>query len=57
MRVQLKDGQIFHILTYGQNNMASYASQLSHATIDGEPILYVRRCRRDAGELGGEAAR
>lgn len=25
----LKDGQIFHILTYGQNNMPSYASQLS----------------------------
>lgn len=25
----LKEGQIFHILTYGQNNMPSYASQLS----------------------------
>lgn len=25
----LKDGQVFHILTYGQNNMPSYASQLS----------------------------
>ena len=27
--VQMKDGQLFHILTYGQNNMASYASQIS----------------------------
>jgi len=27
--VGLKDGQIFHILTYGQGNMASYASQIS----------------------------
>ena len=27
--VKMKDGQIFHILTYGQNNMPSYASQLS----------------------------
>lgn len=25
----LKDGQLFHILAYGQNNMPSYASQLS----------------------------
>jgi len=27
--VQMKDGQMFHILTYGQNNMPSYASQVS----------------------------
>ncbi len=27
--VGMKDGQLFHILTYGQNNMASYASQIS----------------------------
>ncbi len=27
--LQIKDGQIFHILTFGQNNMPSYASQLS----------------------------
>ena len=25
----MKDGQLFHILTYGQNNMASYAGQIS----------------------------
>lgn len=27
--VQLREGQIFHLLTFGQNNMPSYASQLS----------------------------
>lgn len=27
--LQMKDGQMFHVLTYGQNNMPSYASQLN----------------------------
>ncbi len=27
--LDMKDGQVFHILTFGQNNMPSYASQLS----------------------------
>lgn len=27
--VKMKDGQMFHVLTYGQNNMPSYAGQLS----------------------------
>ena len=27
--LKLKDGQMFHILSYGQNNMPSYAGQLS----------------------------
>ena len=27
--VTMKDGQLFHVLTYGQNNMASYASLIS----------------------------
>jgi mono/diheme cytochrome c family protein len=37
----LKDGQIFHILTYGQNNMASYASQIDRED-RWRAILYVR---------------
>ncbi len=37
----LKDGQMFHILTYGQNNMASYASQVSRED-RWRVILYVR---------------
>jgi mono/diheme cytochrome c family protein len=28
---QMKDGQMFHVLTYGQGNMSSYAGQLSVA--------------------------
>src|SRR5215468_6172915 len=36
-----KDGQLFHILTYGQNNMPSYASQLSRED-RWNVILYVR---------------
>ncbi|HWR14138.1 MAG TPA: cytochrome c [Terriglobales bacterium] len=27
--VQMRDGQMFHVLTYGQNNMPAYASQLT----------------------------
>ncbi len=39
--VIIKDGQMFHILTYGQNNMPSYASQI---TPDDrwKVIVYVR---------------
>lgn len=39
--VGLKDGQIFHILTYGQKNMPSYAGQLSRED-RWKAILYVR---------------
>ena len=38
---QMKDGQLFHILTYGQNNMASYAGQLSRED-RWSVIAYVR---------------
>jgi mono/diheme cytochrome c family protein len=38
---EYKDGRFFHILTYGQNNMASYASQLSRED-RWRVILYVR---------------
>jgi mono/diheme cytochrome c family protein len=37
----MKDGQLFHVLTYGQNNMPSYASQLSRGD-RWNVILYVR---------------
>ena len=39
--MQMKDGQLFHILTHGQNNMASYASQLSRED-RWNVIVYVR---------------
>ncbi len=39
--LNIKDGQIFHILTYGQNNMPSYASQLTRDD-RWKVIAYVR---------------
>ncbi len=43
----LKDGQIFHILTFGQNNMPSYASQLSRRD-RWSVIAYVRSFQASA---------
>lgn len=53
--VSLKDGQLFHILTYGQGNMASYASQLSRED-RWKVILFVRSLQKQAGALaqGGQ---
>lgn len=45
--VNLQDGQIFHILTYGQVNMPSYASQLSRND-RWRVILYVRALQKQA---------
>ena len=41
----LADGQIFHILTFGQNNMPSYASQIDRED-RWKAILYVRDVQR-----------
>ena len=38
---KMQDGQLFHILTYGQNNMPSYASQVSRED-RWNVIMYVR---------------
>lgn len=48
--VQMKDGQLFHILTYGQNNMASYASQLSRDD-RWNVIAYVRSLQAASGPI------
>ncbi len=66
---KMKDGQLFHILTYGQNNMPSYASQLSRDD-RWSVILFVRSlqaaapvappapikadARTDASPVGGQ---
>ena len=39
--VNMKDGQLFHVLTFGQNNMPSYASQLSRQD-RWDAVTYVR---------------
>jgi len=51
---KIKDGQIFHILTYGQKNMPSYAGQLSRED-RWKVILYVRSLENQpAPTTGGE---
>lgn len=44
---KMKDGQLFHILTYGQNNMPSYAGQLSRDD-RWNVVLYVRTLQATA---------
>jgi mono/diheme cytochrome c family protein len=43
----LPDGQIFHLLTWGQNNMPSYAGQLSRED-RWKAVLFVRQLQREA---------
>ena len=45
--VKLRDGQMFHILTYGQGNMPSYASQLRPED-RWKVILFVRSLQHKA---------
>jgi mono/diheme cytochrome c family protein len=43
----MKDGQMFHVLSYGQGNMASYAAQLSRED-RWHLILHVRELQKQA---------
>ena len=43
----MKDGQIFHILTYGQRNMPSYAGQVTRED-RWKAILYVRSLQKQS---------
>jgi|SRR5215470_19053123 len=52
---KMKDGQLFHILTYGQNNMPSYASQLSRDD-RWNVILYVRAMQAAAAPASPASA-
>jgi mono/diheme cytochrome c family protein len=57
--VNMKDGQVFHLLSFGQGNMASYASQISRED-RWKVILYVRSLQveeaRKAAALAAAAA-
>ncbi len=53
--MKMKDGQLFHVLTYGQNNMPSYASQLSRED-RWNAILYVRTMQAAATPIPAPAA-
>lgn len=52
--LKLKDGQIFHILTFGQNNMPSYASQLSRRD-RWDALAHVRALQAQAPQPGAPA--
>jgi mono/diheme cytochrome c family protein len=51
--VKMPDGQMFHVLTYGQGNMASYAAQLSRHD-RWYALLHVRSLQRGAAQPGGK---
>jgi len=53
--LNMKDGQMFHVLTFGQNNMPSYASQLSRED-RWNVILYVRTMQAAATPVPTPAA-
>ena len=53
--MQMKDGQLFHIITYGQGSMASYAVQLSPER-RWDVINYVRSLQQQAGASVAPAA-
>jgi mono/diheme cytochrome c family protein len=52
---KIKDGQIFHILTYGQKNMPTYASQISRED-RWHVIAFVRSLQKQASPVpvGGQ---
>jgi mono/diheme cytochrome c family protein len=46
--VQMKDGQMFHVLTYGQRNMPAHAALLSRED-RWKVIVYIRSLQKAAG--------
>lgn len=50
----MKDGQLFHILTYGQGNMPSYAAQLSRED-RWRVIVHVRSLQKVSSTSGGKS--
>jgi mono/diheme cytochrome c family protein len=52
--MQMKDGQMFHVLTYGQQNMPAFAAQLSRED-RWNVILYVRTLQGPSVPDGGKS--
>lgn len=48
----IRDGQIFHLLTYGQGNMPPYASQLSRED-RWKVVLHIRGMQKEAAQAPG----
>ncbi len=53
--LQMKDGQMFHVLTYGQNNMPSYASQISRDD-RWKAVVYIRSLQRQVPPAASASA-
>ena len=53
--IGMKDGQLFHIVTYGQKNMPSYATQVSRND-RWKAIRYVRSLQKQAAEAAKQSA-
>jgi len=51
----LRDGQLFHILSVGQGNMPSYAAQVSQAD-RWKVILYLRMLQKESGQAQLQAS-
>ena len=47
--VSMADGRMYHVITFGQGNMASYAAQLSPSE-RWQAILHIRTLQQGAGE-------
>lgn len=54
--IKMKDGQMFHALTFGQNNMPSYASQLSRQG-RWNAIAHVRALQAQAPTMAAPATK
>lgn len=50
--VQMKDGQVFHVLTYGQGSMPPFAGQLTQ-TARWDLVNHLRQMQRDAAAKPG----
>jgi len=53
--LQMKDGQVFHLLTYGQGNMAPFASQLTRSG-RWDAINYIRDLQARAASAAAASA-
>ena len=51
----LKDGELFHVISYGRNNMPSHRKQLSQAD-RWKALLYIRELQRRAVQQAEQAA-
>ena len=52
--LRMKEGQMFHVVTFGQGNMASYASQLSRDD-RWKAVAFIRKLQKQSATIGSSA--